>query len=513
MAERGIGSTLPTLANMATPRRRASTKALSIEVSDEPFGDEFAGVAPRARSGSTPTSGLERTRTTPPATSTGVVRTPWAEPDDARRRSVSVRGTETLAELDALHEMASQRRKRRLQRHQSLALNIWDGHHDLVPRRARLISTSTVGSDSDDEAADDDAQGGEGWLSSLPALSLGLVVAGCCCQLPYELLNTSDRGCGCLTSTCEAVFGLALTAPTALRQEAWTVPVRTHLLLAAAAVLYPLLLNQAMASPLPVVLLSTLKNGNLVANAIVGAALLGKRYSAAQMLSVALVSLGLVMSALGGTVSDTADEKGDEERGDVAFGLDGMIAVACLAGALFSRALTGGLQEAAFARCEGRAPAEEMLFFRDAFGLPVLLVRGVVLAQGDELHGARCTRTRGGAAASDGVHRARQASAHTRPTGGARTCWAGSGRGPLSLGCCSSTWSPAMRVSCSARESSPTAPVDRCTRRWCCGSRPSIRPSDAPNMLALGAGRSKSLWRSSLRCCSSRRTPRGCGHP
>ena len=369
---------------MATPRRRASTKALSIEVSDEPFGDEFAGVGPRARSGSTPTSGLERTRTTPPATSTGVVRTPWAEPDDARRRSVSVRGTETLAELDALHEQASQRRKRRLQRHQSLALHIWDGHHDLVPRRARLISTSTVGSDSDDEAADDDgAQGGEGWLSSLPALSLGLVVAGCCCQLPYELLNTSDRGCGCLTSTCEAVFGLALTAPTALRQEAWTVSVRTHLLLAAAAVLYPLLLNQAMASPLPVVLLSTLKNGNLVANAIVGATLLGKRYSAAQMLSVALVSVGLVMTALGGTVSDTADE----ERGD-ALGLDGLIAVACLAGALFSRALTGGLQEAAFARCDGRAPAEEMLFFRDAFGLPVLLVRGVLLAQGDELNGA-----------------------------------------------------------------------------------------------------------------------------
>ena len=33
-------------------------------------------------------------------------------------------------------------------------------------------------------------------------------------------------------------------------------------------------------------LLSTLKNGNLVANAVVGAALLGKRYSASQLLAV-----------------------------------------------------------------------------------------------------------------------------------------------------------------------------------------------------------------------------------
>ena len=69
-------------------------------------------------------------------------------------------------------------------------------------------------------------------------------------------------------------------------------PVATHAWLAGAAVLYPLLLNQALASPLPVVLLSTLKNGNLVANAIVGVLLLGKRYSARQLLSVAIVSTG-----------------------------------------------------------------------------------------------------------------------------------------------------------------------------------------------------------------------------
>ena len=83
-------------------------------------------------------------------------------------------------------------------------------------------------------------------------------------------------------TACEAVVGLTLTAPTALRQDEWTIPVQTHLWLGAfefgtispcvpgnalhfgadipylwlklglfcaalSAVLYPLLLNQALA--------------------------------------------------------------------------------------------------------------------------------------------------------------------------------------------------------------------------------------------------------------------------
>ena len=59
--------------------------------------------------------------------------------------------------------------------------------------------------------------------------------------------------------------------------------VSTHAALGCAAVLYPLLLNHALSSPLPIVLLSTLKNGNLVANALVGVVVLGKAYSAVRL--------------------------------------------------------------------------------------------------------------------------------------------------------------------------------------------------------------------------------------
>ena len=331
-----------------------------------------------------------------------------------RARAVSVRGGESPFELDRLHKLARQRAAQ-LQRDGSLALAIWDGHHDLVSHGARAETRATH------EGSEAEGLCGTHWVS-VPALSLLLVLCGCGSQLPYELMNSVDRGCGTLIAVCEALFGLAATAPSALRQ-AWTVPVHTHVGIAAAAVLYPLLLNQALASSLPIVLLSTLKNGNLVANALVGVLVLGKRYSARQMSSIVVVSAGLVLTGLSGTTSND----GSAESVDTSpLCFEGAVAVACLAGALLARALTGGLQEAAFAKCDGtRASADEMLFFQNLFGksthkaaghmyaslvvaymhivahtrgdqpdlrvspvgLPVLLVRGVLLSQDDPVNG------------------------------------------------------------------------------------------------------------------------------
>lgn len=284
---------------------RRRPRQISVETDeelDEPFG---ATLKPTASGGGRPAVRVPATarsaRDLRPSR-LGLMRWPgdadtWGghSPGSRMVRAVSVRGGESPAELDRLHELAQQRSARRLQRHKALALAVWDGHHDLVSHRARLDSsgdTGAGGASGVGEAASDNNVWG-----SVPALSLMLILCGCGSQLPYELMNSSDRGCGALTSVCEAVFGLALTAPAALRQESWSVPVATHAWLAGAAVLYPLLLNQALASPLPVVLLSTLKNGNLVANAIVGVLLLGKRYSARQLLSVALVSTGNAKNA------------------------------------------------------------------------------------------------------------------------------------------------------------------------------------------------------------------------
>ena len=139
-------------------------------------------------------------------------------------RAVSVRGTESREELGTLHELAKLRAAKRLRRSKSLALAVWDGVGSLVPdeQLTRLDSQESESSLSPSVAEG----GGEGVsvLSSVPALSLALIVCGCGCQLPFELLTSADRGCGALVSTCEAVVGLTLTAPAALRQNAWTVP-------------------------------------------------------------------------------------------------------------------------------------------------------------------------------------------------------------------------------------------------------------------------------------------------
>ena len=59
--------------------------------------------------------------------------------------------------------------------------------------------------------------------------------------------------------------------------------------------------------------------------------------------------------------------------------LEGVVAAACLAGALLARALTGGMQEAAFARCDGGRPsapeARRFLTLKPRRGL--LLVAGI----------------------------------------------------------------------------------------------------------------------------------------
>ena len=337
-----------------TSRQRRRPGPLSVESDwpDQPFGAALKPDPHHIRVGSRSARDLRPRHLHFPGDADG-----WGgDSPRARVRAVSVRGGESPVELDRLHELAK-RRAAQLQRHKSLALAVWDGHHDLV-------SAEEVGSTQ--EAGE--AEGTCGALcASVPALSLMLVLCGCGSQLPYELMNSIDRGCGALIAVCEAVFGLAATAPVALRQQSWSVPLSTHACVAGVAVLYPLLLNQALASPLPVVLLSTMKNGNLVANALVGVLLLGKRYSSRQLLSVVVVSGGLVLTALSGSASSDSHDS-PEAGASLLLTLEGIVAVGCLAGALLARALSGGLQEAAFAKCDTRASADEMLFFQNLFG-------------------------------------------------------------------------------------------------------------------------------------------------
>lgn len=97
-------------------------------------------------------------------------------------------------------------------------------------------------------------------------LSLLVVLCGCACQAPYEVLNTSDRGCADLIALSEYVYGLLASAPQALAASSWHVPWHFHVGLAAASLSYTYLVSAALATAMPMPIAITIKNGNLVAN-------------------------------------------------------------------------------------------------------------------------------------------------------------------------------------------------------------------------------------------------------
>eukprot|EP00928_Gymnodinium_smaydae_P009349 TRINITY_DN13489_c0_g1_i1.p1 TRINITY_DN13489_c0_g1~~TRINITY_DN13489_c0_g1_i1.p1 ORF type:complete len:315 (-),score=40.09 TRINITY_DN13489_c0_g1_i1:41-985(-) len=134
--------------------------------------------------------------------------------------------------------------------------------------RGSLSSLSRVSSRSSSKH-DKDAGGGISGVggSSGIALVVATVICGCGCQAPYEVLHSRDRGCGDLISLAEYLYGIVVSAPSALRgrQAAgghWQIGWPFHIGLAAAAVGYSALMNLALQKPLPMPVLITMKNGN-----------------------------------------------------------------------------------------------------------------------------------------------------------------------------------------------------------------------------------------------------------
>ena len=99
-------------------------------------------------------------------------------------------------------------------------------------------------------------------------LSLVVIVAGCATVVPFEMLNTRDRGCGDLISLMEYACAAIASAPVLRRKQ--NVPWQAHGMLMVCAVAYSALCNQALALVLPMPVFLVLKNGSLAANMVVG---------------------------------------------------------------------------------------------------------------------------------------------------------------------------------------------------------------------------------------------------
>eukprot|EP00927_Polykrikos_kofoidii_P073568 TRINITY_DN69599_c0_g1_i1.p1 TRINITY_DN69599_c0_g1~~TRINITY_DN69599_c0_g1_i1.p1 ORF type:complete len:455 (+),score=54.10 TRINITY_DN69599_c0_g1_i1:61-1365(+) len=241
-----------------------------------------------------------------------------------------------------------------------------DATHDAIGKGTHAVSSSLQ--DVAAESAAKDA--GISELSGSPVgfdfrncwLVVLVVVSGMSCQAPFEVMHSSAKGCDPLISLTDHVVVMlgSIQVVTQSRCLPWSL----HFGLAASSVGYTLLMSAAFSTSLPVGVLVILRNADLATNMFVGACLLGRRYSAKQCVGVALVSAGLVITTVvGGTHSRSAS-------GDI---WSALLGVACVVGALFSRALGNVLQEKCCASYG--AAVSELLFYRFALGLPMVLLQ------------------------------------------------------------------------------------------------------------------------------------------
>lgn len=293
-----------------------------------------------------------------------------------KRKALKRRSTVTTGEdLDALVRRKKMEQMRS-QRRASLTQNLMDGNLDIAINQSYFKEEEvTSGSEESDEEQDDkedidkkhDADA-EASRKSQILLAVGVVVFGCACQAPFEALNKYDRGCGDLISVTQYVYGLVASAPGAMQGRAaaggWKISWLMHFGLAVANLGYFVMLNIVLATSLPLPVIITMKNGNLVANLVVGVALMRRKYNFQQVTAVLVVTGGLVLTALTGTQQKAGDGKGE-------MGADALLGVALLFGALVARALNGALQE----MCRD-APVSELLFMGSGIGLPFFCFEG-----------------------------------------------------------------------------------------------------------------------------------------
>lgn len=252
--------------------------------------------------------------------------------------------------------------------------------HEVLATSASLQSLRLIEGASIDD--DDDLLGAPckkwwhfSWASSdsdsqFMPLAVLMVVAGCAAQTPHEIMNTQNKGCGDLISLFEYLFGMALSVPWLVSSHRFRIKPQRHAFLALLGLAYVFLSNLAFSSAVPTSVYAALKNGILFANLIVGIVVLNKRYTAAQYLAVALVSLGLVSTAVRAKYLLQGDAAAPTSRSD-----DYAMGIIAFVLALLSRASSGAFQERFMRHADGDVHTSEMVFMRAALGVPFFVAR------------------------------------------------------------------------------------------------------------------------------------------
>jgi len=209
-------------------------------------------------------------------------------------------------------------------------------------------------------------------------LAILMVLLGCCSNVIFlELMVQQDPGCGNLVTFSQflviAIDGFIFTTKFLTIKP--KVPFSSWIILVIMYFLVSVSNNYALNFNIPMPLHMIFRAGSLMANMLMGIALLRKRYTVTKYLSVLMITVGItvctIMSAKSTVKSDTNAEDVEYSKDkDEGFWL--LVGISLLTFALFMSARMGIYQEVIYGKY-GKHP-NEALFYTHALPLPGFLL-------------------------------------------------------------------------------------------------------------------------------------------
>ncbi|KAI5120367.1 hypothetical protein M0805_006889 [Coniferiporia weirii] len=263
------------------------------------------------------------------------------------------------------------------------------------PRLRRRRSGRKAGFDGPSKLAESDpSQSIERGLSltlSDSVLALSLVFGGCCINVwSFEALLRTSSSLGSVITfgqmlfvTCQALPQFIVRNPASSwpRLSPRQVPLREWALQVLALTSGALLNNRAFAYNVPLTLQIVFRSSGLPVSMLLGSVFLRRRYSGAQIISVLIVTLGVVLATMSKPSSTVSDGLDDYQKY--------MTGVSMLCLSLLLTGILGVLQERTYARY---GPCwKEGVFYTHLLSLPVF-----VFLIGDICDGLRVVRESSG---------------------------------------------------------------------------------------------------------------------
>lgn len=240
----------------------------------------------------------------------------------------------------------------------------------LAREQQRNVTLESATSDiSQSSSTDDDRP--ETWLNAhLSLVFAGVLFGSVAANAAFERLNTIDPGCGSVIALMQYVAAASERLPSAsVYIKRPMIPMRFHATFCILQFLAMWLGNACLAFDLPFAQFLVIKNSNLVFSMALGFIALHQRYTLKQVMSVLLLSAGIILTVL--SDKNPSSDDGTSQQNFVGVAL-------CLAATLCNVVL-GFTQEYAFRTYkdnDGSSVAAEVMFYTHILGLPFFLSSG-----------------------------------------------------------------------------------------------------------------------------------------